>query len=94
MLISLICQVTGQNIIAVLEGSNRDLPVMVVGADYATSMTGNHLQDNTGGVAILLETLSLFFHATAHGEYHLNATVIFVAFDLNTREMVSHLSVT
>ncbi|RXG53295.1 hypothetical protein Avbf_19153, partial [Armadillidium vulgare] len=79
--------VTGVNLIGISEGDeDGNGSVIVVGADYDSNIVGNQLKNNAGGVAVLLETMHLFYDKYYWNQYYLNYTVIFVAFDLNTRE--------
>lgn len=75
------------------DGSSRE-GVMVVGADYDTTMEHHPLEDNGAGVGVMLETARNYMAATNPASTDQPApfaavkTVIFVAFDLNTRKYV------
>ncbi|XP_068244308.1 uncharacterized protein YfbL-like [Palaemon carinicauda] len=78
---------TGKNIIGIAEGPS-DGPVILIGADVDTTVSQTSpLEDNGAGVAALLEIARNYTQ-----QYYLNknnnatGTVLFVAFDINTKE--------
>lgn len=78
--------IVGENVIGVAEGSEKG-PLLLVGADYDTSLQSNPLEDNGAGVAAMLEVARNYMEETEPwGHFTRNRTVIFVAFDLNTKE--------
>lgn len=78
--------VRGENVVGVAEGSGKG-PLLLVGADYDTSLQHHPMEDNGAGVAAMLEVARNYMAATGpQGHYTRNSTVIFVAFDLNTKE--------
>lgn len=82
-------QIRGENVVGVAEGSGKG-PLLLVGADYDTSLHHHPLEDNGAGVAALLEVARNYMAATGpQGDFTRSSTVIFVAFDLNTKEYVS-----
>ena len=85
-------QVIGQNVIGIMEGKNSKSEVIVIAADYDTPISGDPFKNNAGGVAVLLETSRLFKQTVKSPTTKLDQTVIFVAFDLNTKEYVRILS--
>ncbi|KAK8744960.1 hypothetical protein OTU49_000371 [Cherax quadricarinatus] len=78
--------VIGENIIGIARGYLGS-PVLVVGADYDSTLEESPLENNGAGVAALLEIARNYMRMTGPGElYRRVKTVLFVAFDLNTRE--------
>ncbi|KAK8381417.1 hypothetical protein O3P69_018473 [Scylla paramamosain] len=78
--------IVGENVVGVAEGSGKG-PLLLVGADYDTSLRHNPLEDNGAGVAAMLEVARNYMKETQpEGHFTRNRTVIFVAFDLNTKE--------
>ncbi|KAK3882331.1 hypothetical protein Pcinc_013281 [Petrolisthes cinctipes] len=84
--------VLGENVVGVAKGNDDRGGVLVVGADYDTSMEHHPLEDNGAGVGVMLETARNYMAATnpvsldQPAPFAALKTVIFVAFDLNTRE--------
>lgn len=61
-----------------------------MGADYGTSEEHQPLEDNGAGVAAMLEVARNYMMVTGLAGSHKRVhTVVFAAFDLNTREYVS-----
>ena len=89
-------QVWGENIIGISEGHNAGKDqIIVVGADYDTMQAPpSAISNNGAGVASLIEIARVYNGLIRTPDFAANYTVIFVAFDLNTREHVSNLILT
>lgn len=81
-------EVSGENIIGISEGNTAGKDqVIVVAADYDTMQAPTSAVSNNGaGVASLIEIARVYNGLTRTPDFAANYTVIFVAFDLNTRE--------
>ncbi|XP_071521773.1 uncharacterized protein [Panulirus ornatus] len=79
-------QVRGENIVGVAKGPQSG-GVLLVGADYGTSLVRSPLEDNGAGVAVMLEVARSFMEQMGpKGAFTQIKTVVFAAFDMNTRE--------
>nr|XP_045585458.1 uncharacterized protein LOC123747344 [Procambarus clarkii]XP_045585459.1 uncharacterized protein LOC123747344 [Procambarus clarkii] len=76
--------VAGENIVGVARG-HAGGPVLLVGADYDSNLEQSPLENNGAGVAAMLEVAGSYMAATRQ-QYRRASTVLFVAFDLNTKE--------
>lgn len=84
-------QVRGENIVGVAKGAESG-DVLLVGADYGTSLVHSPLEDNGAGVAVMLEVARNFMEQMgSKGAFTQVKTVVFVGFDLNTKEYVSSI---
>jgi hypothetical protein len=80
--------VEGKNIIGIREGSTYK-NLLVVGAHYDSSgVTANHSPERENGVAVatLIEVAQAYENSIRDRGYEADYTVVFVAFDLNTKE--------
>lgn len=77
----------------VARGSSKGR-VLLLGADYDTSTEQSPLEDNGAGVAAMLEVARNYMLETGpEGSHRRVNTVVFVAFDLNTKEYVSSVTI-
>ncbi|KAB7503471.1 hypothetical protein Anas_11282, partial [Armadillidium nasatum] len=85
---NIITEVNGVNIIGESQSVENRSSVILFGTHYDNSLTENPLHENGASLAVLLETARLFQEMRQNEALHQNTTVIFVTFDIDTRNYI------